>query len=110
MRVGYGPQELSFVTIVPFFVSIMFVLRKERGTLHRGKGDLHRGGGMRGRWRIYVCDRWKDRIGLGGRMEGRAEVVFLLILSCCPLVSSSSIVGVVVERKKPFFPAFEICL
>ena len=31
---------------------------------------------MRGRCWIYVCDRWKDRIGLGGRMEGRAQVVF----------------------------------
>ena len=74
MRVGYRAWRVFFVTIVPFFVSIMFVLRKERGTLHRGKGDLHRSSGMRGRCWIYVCNRWKE--GLGGRMEGRVEVVF----------------------------------
>ena len=36
-----GLKSFFFVTIVPFFVSIMFVLRKDRGTLHRGKGDMH---------------------------------------------------------------------
>ena len=53
----------------------MFVLRMDRGTLHRGKGGLHRSGGMHGRWWIYVYDRWKDRIGLGGWREDD-EVVF----------------------------------
>ena len=81
------------MTIVPFFVSIMFVLRMDRGTLHRGKGDLHRSSGMRGRCWIYVCDGWKDSIGLGrigwDLEEGWKEelLFFLLILSCCPLVS-----------------------
>ena len=81
-----GLKSFFFITIVPFFVSIMFVLRMDRGTLHRGKGDLHRSGGMRGRCWIYVCDQWKDMIGFRGRMED-GEVVFLLILSCCPSVS-----------------------
>ena len=97
-----GLKSFSFVTIVPFFVSIMCVIWMERGTLHRGKGDLHRSSGMRGRCWIYVCDRWEDRIGLRGRMS---KLFFLLILSCCPLVSwSSSIVGVVVKREKTFSP------
>ena len=114
MRVGYRAWRVFFfVTIVTFFVSIMFVLRKDRGTLHRGKGDLHKSSGMRGRCWIYVCDRWKDRIGLGrigwDLEEGWKEelkLFFLLILLCCPLVSwSSSIVGVVVVvERKPFFP------
>ena len=76
MRVGYGAWRVFFIPIVPFFISIMLVLQMDRGTLHRGKGDLHRSSGMRGNCWIYVCDRWKDRIGLRGRREGRAEVVF----------------------------------
>ena len=76
MQVGYGVWRVFLCNDCSFFVSIMFVLRMDRGTLHRGKGDLHRSSGMRGRCWIYVCDRWKDRIGLEGRMKGRAEVVF----------------------------------
>ena len=89
-----GLKSFFFVTIVLFFVSIMFVLRIDMGTSHRGKGDLHRSNGMRGRCWIYVCDRWKDRIGLGrigwDLEEGWKEelkLFFLLILLCCPLVS-----------------------
>ena len=49
-----GQKSFFFVAIVPFFVSIMFVLRIDRGSLHGGKGDLRGSGRVRGRWWIYV--------------------------------------------------------
>ena len=54
--------------IVPFFVSIMFVLRKDRETSHREKETC-----------IEAAECVEDAgsmFAIGGRMEGRAEVVF----------------------------------
>ena len=48
-------NSFLFVTLVPFFVSIMFVLRIDRGDMHGKMGDWHRSGGMRGRLWISVA-------------------------------------------------------
>ena len=38
MQVGYGLWGVFFITIDLFFVSMMFVLRKQRGNLRGGNG------------------------------------------------------------------------
>ena len=64
LAIGEGDSDASrlrslksffFVTLVPFFVSIMSVLWIDRGTMHRRMGDQHGSGRMRGRLWIWVA-------------------------------------------------------
>ena len=91
MRVGYWSWRVFFVTIVPLFVSIMFVLQMDRGTMHRS-------GRMRGR--LWIC------VAINRRMDKEIAKSFsLLILLCSPLVSwSSSIVVLLLRKKQRFSP------
>ena len=68
------PKQLSFDK--PPGIHLRSVKEESDASRLRSLKSFHRSSGMRGRCWIYVCDRWKDRVGLRGRMEGRAEVVF----------------------------------
>jgi len=77
MRVGHGASRVFFVTLVSFFVSMMFVLRKNRGYMHRRMGDRHGSVRMRRRvWTGMAIDRRMDS-------EDRRKVkLFPYLYSC----------------------------
>jgi len=100
-------EDIFFVMIVLFFVSMIVLCGRKWGTCME-----ERGASIEERWHAWKdmdrCgDRWKD--GLGGSEEGK--VVFLLILLCFSLVSlaSSIVVSLLLLSEKRFFPAFVIC-
>ena len=64
LAIGEGESDASkllslksffFEKLVPFFLSMMFVLRKDRGNMHRRMGDRHGSGRMHGRLGIWVA-------------------------------------------------------